>query len=272
MIKIFVRSFAGSSVVDAEVQLTDTVKSLRSIVEESLGGLPCRLIEPGGTTLIDDSLIEIVVGTYGDQMTVVIDGKSPEGRYRSASLALDALTVQDWETISAVPLDDTDYPPESYDTIAELICRTLGLRAERTLDKEEEDEGRMRDDYWGTLCKHVFPNPSCITAALPANGMPVPPAVIERVERFSVIFEFIEQALAKKMGTEDDHEAEHGDEDEGDDEEEGDEDGEEEEDGPEPDKARPQIDFNVIYAGHPPAIGCLSEWVFAVRELVHEGK
>mmetsp|Transcript_64544 Transcript_64544/g.179567 ORF Transcript_64544/g.179567 Transcript_64544/m.179567 type:complete len:261 (+) Transcript_64544:71-853(+) len=252
MLTIAVAKVNGSHFLNAEVSPTDHVSDLRSKVEHAFGGLRCCLTA-AGNQLHDADTIESVVQAYGLGVTAVVDSATVQARYLAAGQALDELKSEEWEALSAVALDDNGLPPSPLETCAELICRILGVKAEKALDKELEEEqpgeGRLRDDWWSAARLHVFANPSCIAAALPTGVFPLPANVATRVLRFGPGFEFAAQSIGQDVSDAlGDEEAE-----------EDEEDGEDEDAGEE--------DLAQAFAAHPRAAGLLCQWAFAVKAL-----
>eukprot|EP00930_Biecheleria_cincta_P056959 TRINITY_DN42979_c0_g1_i1.p1 TRINITY_DN42979_c0_g1~~TRINITY_DN42979_c0_g1_i1.p1 ORF type:complete len:278 (+),score=66.26 TRINITY_DN42979_c0_g1_i1:46-879(+) len=268
MARVCVMTVDGSVIVDTEMEPLDVVQSLRLMCEDATGNVGCYLTVDGGI-LEDSTTIGDVVNAYGNLITAVIDSNSAAGRYRASCLSLEYLTPADWEALFALPLDELDFPPAPLEACAEIACRILGISAYRILDKEEIDEEKARDDYWGTAKAHVFNNPSCLFGISLPGTQKLSRDVVERVQRYDVIFEFTEKSIrqqAQSLG-----------EDGADEDEEEDEDLPEEEpaqdeacsgdEGEEERMARREEDLELVFSKYPRAARCLYDWACAVKGL-----
>jgi len=270
MVNVFVSLISGADLLEAELELADSVRTLREKSEAVLG-LSCALADSAGNIICDDSTVQNMVEHCGTRVTAVIDAATVHARYFSAGAALDNISAEEWEALEAVSLDDYDLPPWPLETCAELLCRILGLKPQQVLDKELEEEEpgerRPRNDFWGTACRHVFSNPRCIAAAAPTGVLPLPPDIVWRVQRIGFVFEFAEKSVGRGEGALD---ADEGDEDENgeDDDEDEDEEGEGKDANEEVEHNESARDFTHSFAKHPRAALRIFEWALAVHAIV----
>lgn len=263
MVNICVALVCGADLLEVELDLTDHVRTLREKSEVALG-LSCDLVDAAGNIICDDSTVQAMVEQCGDRVTAIVDPTTAEARYFSAGAALDSISAEEWNALTAVGLDVYDLPPWPLETCAELLCRILGLKPQQVPDRESEEEhpgeGRQRNDFWGTACQHIFSNPRCIAAAAPTGVLPLPTDIVSRVERIGPAFEFAEESIGRDEGALDA------------DEEDEDEDGEDEEEDLESvDEEvghKSRRDFTHAFAKHPRAALRLFEWALAVNAIV----
>eukprot|EP00931_Biecheleriopsis_adriatica_P005297 TRINITY_DN106822_c0_g1_i1.p1 TRINITY_DN106822_c0_g1~~TRINITY_DN106822_c0_g1_i1.p1 ORF type:complete len:284 (-),score=56.06 TRINITY_DN106822_c0_g1_i1:272-1123(-) len=266
MPRVCVMRVDGSVILDHEMEPLDVIQSVRVMCENASGNLGCYLTAQG--QILDDSTtIEDVVGVYGDHLTAVIDANNASARYKASTLALQSLTPADWESLSALPLDELDFPPAPLEACAEIICRILGITAACVRDKEEIEEEKERNDYWGTAKAQIFNTPTCLLAVCQPGALKLSRDVVERVHRYEVVFEFTEKSIrqqAQASGEDGIDECEENDEDLLEDEPAQDEaSGVEGED----DMAQREEDLDSIFSKYPRAARCLYDWACAVKGL-----